>query len=283
MEIITRRAALQKLAKLSVAAAAAPLIDGLTGCCFSRQANLNVVLHGLYVLNFTKTGVDLLTPDIKDHVYLAGNWSWKPCELLKENQPFDLRGATENLILPHLDLPYNLLFPYPDLRHSIDPTYSRHSVTMPLPQSVRLLRITDDGANIASKSNNTLTINQLSLCQVLTYHVADWCKLRLTGTNWKPQLDSVTRTVNLHFWAEPLYRVPFQHAQHAYNGLSKLLGACLSLGTDKSSPLDLTPTAYGLSREHEQGLSEWYTAGEGSHPTNCSTVMVDSTQTISNS
>jgi len=284
METITRRAALQKIAKLSLATAAVPLFDGLTGCCFSRQAQLNVVLHGLYVLNFTKSAIEMLTPDVEGHVYLAGNWEWKPSNLIKSTT-YELHGVTPNSNPPHLNLPYNILFPKKGFSHSVNSNLSRHIVNLPYPQSVRLLRVTNDGENQEYADKNTLIINQLSLCQVLTYHVPDWRELKLTNLKWNPRVDQQTCMVNLHFWAEPLYRVPFQHAECAYDKLSQILSPTdkssplnLKLGTDKSSPLDPMPGAYGLPREHEQGLAEWYSGGEGSHPTNCSTVMVDGTQ-----
>ena len=254
----------------------APLIPGIVGCSNGQsQITLNVVLHGLYVLNFTNLGIELFTPFMKDHIYRAGNWDWEHLQHLKPGNSYQLRGVDYRATTPKLDLYCNILFPKCGFTHKVHPEQSVFVVNLPLPETIRLLRTIDDGPNCECPAQNTIIINQLSLCQVLSYHVSDYRDLELRGTKWKPKVDPLTNTANLHFWAEPLLRVPRPHVCDAYARLSDLLEPLtLKIGTDKIAPLDPDTGVLGLPREQEQGLAEWQSGGEGSHVTNCTAAMV---------
>jgi hypothetical protein len=272
MEKLTRRSALKKLIGASLTAAAAPLFVGCSK--FEPQITLNVVLHGLFVLNFTNLEIELFTPFMDDHIYRAGNWDWNCLEHLQPKKSYRLRGVEYRSTPPDLNLNCNILFPREGFQHQVHPERTVFTVYLPFPETIRLIRIVDAGLNVP-EPNNTLRIHQLSLCQVLSYRVPDYRNLDLLGTRWKPKVDHATNTANLHFWAEPPLRVPYSHACDAYAKLSELLEPLtLKLGTNKTAPLDPDTGVYGLPREQEQGLSEWESGGEGSYPTNCSLVMV---------
>jgi hypothetical protein len=274
MTNLTRRVALKKIAGVSLGAIAASLVPGIIGCSRAqRPITLNVVLHGLYVLNFTGLGIELFTPFMDDHIYRAGNWEWKYLENLKPGGSYQLRGTEYRATPPDVDLYCNILVKKSKSPARIHPEQSVYVVNLPFPENIRLLRTVDDGKS-ECPDPNTLVIKQLSLCQVLSYHVPDVDRLHLHGTNWKPKVDPLTNTANLHFWAEPLLRVPIDHACNAYARLSDMLEPLtLKIGTDKIAPLDPDTGVLGLPREQEQGLSEWQSGGEGSHVTNCTTAM----------
>ena len=259
-----------------MAIAAAPLFPAIVGCREAEpQITLNVVLHGLFVLNFTNVEIEMFTPFVEDHIYRAGNWEWSKLQHLLSGQAYRLRGVENMLAPPELPKDNNILLPKDGFTHRVHPERSVFVVYLPFPEAIRLIRIVNDGCNIPDPVNNTIGINTLSLCQVLTYRVPDYTELDLLGTGWRPAVDPATHTVNLHFWAEPLLRVPRHHACIAYQRLSELLEPfILTLETDKTAPLDPDTGVYGLPREQEQGLSEWESGGEGSYPTNCSAVMV---------
>jgi hypothetical protein len=272
---ISRRTVLKRIAATSLFAATAPLFPAIIGCSKTeRQIKLNVVLHGLFVLNFATTRIEMFTPFLEEHIYRAGNWDWYDLKKLRPHQAYRLRGVDEVQLPPNLDLDFNILLPKCGFKHAVHPEQSVFVVYLPFPESIKLIRTVDDGANYEDPDNNMIVVNRLSLCQVLTYRVYDYRNLDLIGTNWKPKVDPITKTANLHFWAEPLLRLPFEHASGAYQKLSDLLDPLiLKLGTNKTAPLDPDTGVYGLPREQEQGLSEWESGGEGSYPTNCSIAM----------
>jgi hypothetical protein len=275
MTNLTRRVALKKIAGFSLGAIAAPLMPGIIGCSRAqRPITLNVVLHGLYVLNFTNLGIELFTPFMEEHIYRAGNWEWRSLEHLRSGGSYQLRGTDYRATTPKLDLNCNILVTNSYFSARVHPEQSMYVVNLPFPETISLLRTVDDGVNQPCPEQKTIIIKRLSLCQVLSYHVPNVDDLELHGTNWKPKVDPLTNTANLHFWAEPLLRVPRQHACNAYARLSDLLEPLtLKIGTDKTAPLDPDTGVLGLPREQEQGLSEWQSGGEGSHVTNCTTVM----------
>jgi hypothetical protein len=279
---ISRRTALKKIAGTSLFAATAPLFPAIIGCCKQERAiRLNVVLHGLFILNFTNTEIEMFTPFMEEHIYRAGNWDFPSLAHLRPLKTYRLLGVEELRVPPQLDLDFNILFPRCGFKHFVHREQSVFLVRLPFPETIRLLRNVDDGANYEDPDSNTIVVNRLSLCQVLSYRVPDYRKLELSGTKeeerWKPYIDSESNTANLHFWAEPLLRQPRQHACHAYERLSDMLSPLiLKLGTDKTAPLDSDTGIHGLPREQEQGLSEWESGGEGSYPTNCSIAMVHS-------
>src|SRR5579859_7065072 len=111
---ISRRTALKKIAGTSLFAATAPLFPAIIGCGKTeRQITLNVVLHGLFVMNFTNTEIEMFTPFLKEHIYRAGNWDFPSLQKLRPLQAYRLRGVDEVRVRPHLDKAFNILLPQP--------------------------------------------------------------------------------------------------------------------------------------------------------------------------
>lgn len=274
---ISRRTALKKIAGTSLFAATAPLFPAIIGCCKNRQpVTLNVVLHGLFVLNFTNLNCELYTPFVKDHIYRAGNFETKGLQHLHPQKIYTLRGVSHISAAPEYDGTYDI-YVCKSYNHVFRPQYSVFLMELPFPETINLVRAVPGDPNTyyndPTQNTSVYTINRLSLCQVLSYFVPDIANLELSGTGWKPYLRPDTGTVNLHIWAEPLQRMTYNHAYRAYKTLSEMFAPMsFQLNVNRTAPLDTNTGVYGLRPEEEMGLSEWASAGEGSYPTNCSVV-----------
>jgi hypothetical protein len=289
MEKMSRRRVLKTMARVSAVAAAAACFPGITGCrrdC-ERETTLNVVLHGLFVLNFTDVNLELYTPFVEDHIYRAGNWNWGNLQDLKPNRIYRLCGVESPAIAPQVDSKCNIL-PSPGC-YQLRPEYSVFRVDLPFPRTISLIRCVppeDVESEVytcgytSSEPQHVYPIKELSLCQVLTYPVPRLGGLALSNTSWEPDRDPETGVVNLHFWAEPPLRLDANHACTAYAKLSEMLAPLeFQLQVRTTAPLDLDTGVYGLPPQQEQGMSEWMSGGEGSYPTNCSTAMLGATAT----
>jgi hypothetical protein len=284
MQYVSRRSVLQSIAKVTALAAAGPLFSTLQGCCpcNDHSLTLNVVLHGLFVLHFTDTQIELLTPYVHDHIYRAGNWDMKEVfPLCKEE--YSLRGITSNPSAPVITSNCNLDFSQDKYKFKLRSERSFFKVSLPFPDDLKLLRCSPDPvlytqnppACRAPQADET-PVYKLSLCQVLVYRVEDYRKLALQGTSWKPKVDRKFCTANLHFWAEPPDRLSPCHADDAYQNLDDLLDTLhLRLKFYSTVPLDIDTKVKGFPPEQEQGWSDWASGGgEGAYPTNCCAVMV---------
>ncbi|HEY5028032.1 MAG TPA: hypothetical protein VIK39_06455 [Candidatus Angelobacter sp.] len=287
MEHLDRRSVIKNLAQLSAFAAAGPLLSAVSGCCGKqdRRLQLNVVLHGLFVLHFEETHIELLTPKVPDHIYKAGNWDFNDVFCINEGAQHVLRGVTSTPHPPQIISNCDVDFSQEEYKFKLRSDKSRHKIYLPFPDNLALLRCSPDPELPADYPPTCLypypgekvtCVNKLSLCQVLVYRVDDYCNLVLTGTTWKPKIDRKYSTANLHFWAEPQDRLSPCHADHAYQKLDDLLDTLhLRLGFYSTVPLDKDTGILGLPPEQEQGWSDWASGGgEGAYPTNCCSVIV---------
>jgi hypothetical protein len=271
----TRRSVLKGIADISATSFVRSLIPGLltlsmTECC-RPYAKLNVVLHGLFVMNVGKSTIQLLTPRVEEHKYLACNWDRKSIVCLLPNQKYELIGVEHRTQLPAFSRDSNIILSQSRMRFRVDPLQTYCEIVLPLPSEIRFLRGMKGPNLYKGKSAEVIQATGLSLCPVLTYRV---CKeLKLGDSGWKPK--SYNGITNLHLFAEPETRMDPYHTSRAYKKLMCLLPHLdFEIAIDESPPLDLYTGIEGLLPEQEQGLSEWRSNGEGSHPTNCNTVMV---------
>jgi hypothetical protein len=294
MEKMSRRSFVKQLAGLSMLGAAAPVLSSLAGCDGNR-ATLNVVLHGLFIMNIKDSQIELLTPFVAEHYYGAGSWTKDGiCSLGKyggsqhstyslgkgdycppdEQNSYQLKGTDSIAQMPPLGSDANLTLSQSQYRFTIHRDKTYFTILLPFPQRVGFLRRVLGKDNQLPASGVPAVINTFALCPALVYPVKDYTDLKLTGTMWKPYLDPETRTVNLHLWAEPLKKLTPQHATMAFDRLSDLTQpVSVQLGTQAGAPLDRYPCVYGVTSEEEQGLAEWISGGETSHPTNCNVVI----------
>jgi len=276
----SRRALIKSLANLS-ALAGIGLLSSKPARCEDRRLQLNVVLHGLFVVNFTDTFIELLTPEVHDHAYHAGNWDVREIYPLDKGQQYTLRGANNELSIPPIADDCNIIFSQSVCKFKVHAEQSYCRVWLPFPAAINLLRCSPQQYDPTLPSCATragdqpILIKRLSLCQVLTYRVNDYEELKLTNTQWKPKIDKSTYTANLHFWAEPMGRLSPKHAYYAYEQLDTLLAPLkLRLGVNATVPLDRDTGIIGMPPEQEQGWSDWASGGgEGAYPTNCCAVM----------
>jgi hypothetical protein len=279
----TRRYTLKALGKIAAFAATAPVVPGIIGCSRGeRSIMFNVIFHGLFVFNFTDLCIEVLTPKVEEHLYQYGNWDIRSVAQLIATREYSFVGLRHEMVLPTLDESRSRLFSQSKDNFTVDSTQSYCRLFLPFPLSFRLLRCAtvDDIWKRSGKDSDTtsakdIDITKVSLCQVLTYYVPDYWHLQLTGTNWTPDVDRQTQTANLHFWAEPRYRLTPLHADHAYAKLNDLLPPLkLQLRVYFTPPLDRDTGVCGFPPQQEQGWADWASGGgEGTHPTNCCAVL----------
>jgi hypothetical protein len=272
MDKLSRRSFVKQLAGVSMLGAAAPVLSSLVGCGGNR-ITLNVVLHGLFIMNITDSQIELFTPKVDKHYYGAGNWDAGAICSLDKGDPYQLHGVDKFTNMPPLGPDANLTLSQSKYKFSIHAENSLFKIELPFPQRVAFLRRVIDGNNEPPVGGAPAVIRTFALCPVLVYPVNDYRDLELTRTKWKPKVEE-TRTANLHLWAEPTKKLSPAHADDAFNLLSTLVTpVCVKLATTKSVALDHDPGIKGVSTEEEQGLSEWISGGETSHPTNCNVVI----------
>lgn len=282
---LSRRSVIKNVAKLSALGSLGLLTPGIVGCNGrkDRRLTLNVVLHGLFVVNFTDAFIELLTPQVNEHEYHAGNWDIREVCELKKGKEYTLWGVNRERDIPQIADDCNIVFSQSVCRFNVHADQSYFKVWLPFPAAIHLLRCSPQLHDPQPPScltnptdpNKIIYVKRLSLCQVLVYRVNDYDELKLLGTRWKPWIDKTTFTANLHFWAEPPGRLSPNHAEHAYEQLDTLLDPLkLRLGIYSTVPLDRDTGVTGLPPEQEQGWSDWASGGgEGAYPTNCCAVM----------
>ena len=282
MARITRRSLMKGVMSTSALVAL-----GKSGRALVEDAGifLNVVLHGLFVMNVTDFCIELLTPYTKHHLYQVGNWGIDGVHPLKQGRQYALRGVQKEVRLPLIDWDCTQTLRRSQYNFTVNSEASFCRVVLPFPASLKLLRcvtnpypVSDEPPSYSCDFNNYTPVNitNVSLCQVLTYSVPDHHELELIGNKlWRPKIDRHTFTANLHFWAEPRYRLTPQHAEEAYKALSCLLPPLdLRLKVYSTVALDKETGICGFPPEQEMGWSDWASGGgEGVHPTNCCAVI----------
>lgn len=277
--MLTRRDILRGIGSWSAARMLMPSMVsfGSEDCCCKNKI-LNVILHGLFVMDVTSSGIQLLTPYVDEHIYKAGNWDQDPhnADIIHPLKgSYDLTGVKEGLTTPQISCDSNLVLSKSKLNFQVDPKPSYVTINSPFPREIHFLRFMK-GTNLYRGIQGS----GLALCTVLVYEV---CKeLRLGDSGWKPYFYPANGTnryiANLHIWAEPEMRTSPGHARRAYRQLMCLLPGLPAFEPlyDDTPPLDrqkiLDEIIPGLKSIQEMGWSEWQNNGEGSRPTNCNTV-----------
>jgi len=259
----------------------------------THPLTLNLILHGLFAMQFTKDNIQLVTPYVSQHRYLASSWDPHDLRVLCPDsgnpsvpphgplKSFTLQGVKK---LPPYDpkkLKRALVLSKSGQKFNVDPDQAYITITLPWPQDIVPLRFAKQdpktGKQNIFKNPPLNTVTELSLCQALIYPIQNLLKLRLDGTSWKPgKPDPSYNTINLHLWAEPDHRTLPSHAAEAYSQLGKLLSPLnfeLESG-DVTGERDASTGVNGMSTTEEMGLAEWLKQGEGTEGSNCGLVMV---------
>lgn len=251
--------------------------------------HLNVIFHGLFVLNFTQNNIELLTPKVEEHQYHAGTWD--------RDYIYPLRGShTYKLLVPPSSTPcikqppqgpsgaphnfdYNVVLSQSEDLFTVQRQKTHFTVILPFPNDLYLKRClpNNPAPPFSGRDAYLIVASGISLCPVFVYCVSSYDNIRLHGTSWRPKVCTYDdcEVANLHFWAEPPDRSNPGHAQRAYAKLTDLLYPLqFQLVTNEMPPVDLDTQIPGLLPEEEQGWAEWQGGGgEGSRPTNCNPVM----------
>ena len=291
--MINRRTLLKGLAAASICGGAESLGSfATTPDTPPKNVTLNLILHGLFVLQFTQDGMQLITPYVPTHRYLASSWDLNDLNpLCPESQPFALTGIKKLKPYDPTKIPRNLLLSKKKLGFDVDEDHAYITIPLPWPQDIKLLRYASPDKKSAKhnifKNPPLNTVTELALCQVLIYPVDNFKNLALAGTDhvkkqtyavWRPKkVDPQWNTVNLHLWAEPdkEHNLP-SHAVEAYSRLGELLSPLsFALETaDIKADRDNDTGVKGMPSVQEMALSEWVKHGEGSSGSNCGCVMV---------
>jgi hypothetical protein len=226
------------------------------------QLQLNVVFHGLFSYIIWPDHIEVLTPQVDQHVYKAGNWGKE--FRLKESLTYQLSGVRREPAAPSVDLRNNII-----LRKitNIDRSPSRLfcSFTLPFPKSMTGLRramAVRQQPFFSGAAAANIAPDSLPLLQVLTYQIDDVRQLNLGAAFlWKPEIDNTTHTVNLHIWAEPevamIDALQAEHAPDAFIRLMKLFpDVDLHLAFGPGAPPDKSTGIKGMNSWEENTLLE---------------------------
>lgn len=117
-----------------------PCRDAVGAAAGQARAQLNVLLHGLFVIDFREDSVHVLAPCVPNHRYRAG--IWKQEQPLDEHRWYSLEGLGERKKKPALDETS-----YPILKQRANPELSLMKVKLrlPLPDAVHGIRCADRG------------------------------------------------------------------------------------------------------------------------------------------
>jgi hypothetical protein len=211
-------------------------------------------------MDVTSSGVQLLTPQVDEHIYRAGNWDQDPVykdRIHPLEGSYTLTGVKAGRNIPSMNADTNLVLSKAKLKFQVDPKPSYVTINLPLPREIHFLRFMK-GTNLYRGIQGS----GLALCTVFVYEV---CKeLQLGDSGWKPYFYPNSMLPTFTFGQS-------RYANHSWPceaGIQKVM--CLLLACpleplyDDTPPLDLRHvwcTTYS-----EMGWSEWQSNGEGSRP-----------------
>lgn len=279
---------LKTMGGISLGSVLRPIAGGLAGAafagCCSDRITLNVVLHGLFVVDFLDDHLQLLAPDVPEHIYRAGNFDAPHVGELCRDVVYTLKlGSGSRRVPPNHQVQGLSRISKPDAkqRHHdfrIHPECSRITVELPFPAEIRPLRRLTGSDLYAGEDLDLVQGSALCLCLVLIYHDVSSCVRLENLPKWKPEIreppiNSKTKTANLHFWAEPSGHVDYGHGVDAYQRVKYVVPLDFTLIADEVPPLDGETDVPGVAPFEEQGWAEWASGGEGTRPENCGVVI----------
>ena len=167
----------------------------------ANAPRLNVIFHGLFAFIISSRDIEVLAPQVDDHVYKAGAWGNEM--RLKEGFEYELEGVRPASAVPPIDPNANIIVhTAPGFKRDKSKLFC--SIKFPLPdQIVGLRRVTVDPRTMFNgKAATQLKCTKIPLVLVFTYALDPNKPLSLgKGLPWQPTRNAV-KTVNLHVWAE---------------------------------------------------------------------------------
>ena len=284
---------MSSLQKLIVAllALGAALSAKATYAQTQQDHQLNLILHGMTAMVIWPDHVEVLFPEIDDHVYKAGSWGK---ELrLKQGVTYQLSGVESAPKPPAIDRKNNLVL---EKVSRIDRSSGRIfcSLILPLPSQIvglRRARNTRQRPLFSGRSTVNFAVDSVPLLYTLVYRFQDVNQLSLGNSlAWVPAPDA-DGTVNLHVWAEPdidFGAASINHPPHAFDSL-------MALFPEIQLKLEFSPSVQPERQIAVRGVHVWeqYTFLErskllypvqpavhehkGTEVSNCIAVIVDNT------
>jgi hypothetical protein len=288
MRLFTVRSGMASVALAALLSGIAPL-PKIVAAEQTQDRQLNLVFHGLFGYVIWPDRIEVLAPDVNDHVYKAGTWGK---ELrLKQGTTYRLGGVVASATSPAIDRKNNLVF---RTISEIDRSPSKIfcSFSLPLPASMSGLRHapnTKARPFFSGPASANLAIDSLPMIQTLVFHVQDIHQLGFgTALSWTPQI-AKDGTVNLHIWAEPDADPGEPHPNHAPMAFNQLMSLFpqiqlqLEFGAGTVQP-DKTVAIKGVSVWEQWSLVERnrilfppraLKAGKGAEVSNCIGIIID--------
>jgi hypothetical protein len=288
MALTTRRDVLKGIAGVSVRRIAGFLLPGaaasIAGCCHQKYFTLNVLLHGLFLLDFRRTHIKLLAPNVPGHIYRAGSWDARYVYPLGYGR-YKLLGLENTSTPPPLNADFLLIARKQEIQANhpgfyIDEAKSRINIDLPFPNEIRPLRVLKTCVKFKGADSIYFRAMGMSLCPVLIYRYAT-PSIELDDTDWQYCMNDDGKTANLHIWAEPEERVDPEHEAMGYAAFRKLTCPPLEIEllADASPPIDCSVDVAGVQPYEEQGWAEWGSGAEGTRPVNCNPHLFVNTTT----
>lgn len=220
---------------------------------------LNVLFHGMFVIDFATDEVDVYAPNVSEHAYLAGTWMQE--NNLSKGQQYRLSGVVTGPRpdLASLDPKQNAIFK----RQAVNASYSFCRLTFPFPDHVTSLRLFKKIHGKNFFMGTPAPILQPSATPdivVFTYSRPDpTSPLECKPLNWTPVIEG--GVVNLHVWALPAQAPSPQHLPQAFQQLAALMGSpSLQLNPAyanvRAPQPDLKPMVQGVNCQEELSLVE---------------------------
>ena len=203
------------------------------------SGTMNVVLHGMFGLVNSKDGIEVLVPQVDEHVFKAGNWNE---ELrLKEGKAYKLAGVIAATKNPGFNPAHNVIV-LKKLKADKDPKKLFCSIKLPAPNLIHALRRRPTNTAIAAKSNEKLAgqPTDFSHVRVLTYKFKDAAALSLgKPLQWTPRAQD--GFVNLHIFSEMEIPASPMHDEAAWKKIVALFPG-LKLELSKNTAGEMPPS-----------------------------------------
>ena len=258
-----------------------------------EKGTLNLIIHGLFGFVLWDHSIELLAPQIDEHVYLAGNWMQET--RLQTGTIYELEGVEDTGILPagEPEPSSNVIVSgFRDVDRSAQKVYC--SFILPLPRDFFSLVCFPNNGNpffSGADADPSGGPASLALVHILVFEYPDRKKLCLASASygqnhpWQPT-EKKKGIVNLHLWAEPECQFvdPAMAGQHPIIGFRSTVGLFSGLdlhlkNTAQGSPNPDGKLPPGVDAYELENLSErWQMpvpTPQARPPINCDILFVD--------
>lgn len=216
----------------------------------SRPGQLNVLFHGLFAFVTWENYIEVLVPDVPNHVFLAG--AWKKERELESDRTYRLLGMKSRPLAMMNFNPENNAVVHN--AGQIDHRLEKCRLLLPVPDRVWALRCELKNDPGEFFSCNEIQAKKLPLVTALTYNSLEGAPS--LGSLWS----AAPGTTNLHVWSEPNHPVDDTHAYVALKRFKALFpDHCLDLNPhymERVAGIGEEARPAGVAAFEEQNLVE---------------------------